>query len=100
MKTNAAPKNGFRRWLILTLMVFAILGLSGVLYHTTHCDGDHGHCHICLLAATLIITIAFGITFFIHPSCLDGLINNRASYGYSDLRIAARAPPFILSRTQ
>lgn len=90
-------KNRFYGWLLPLLIISAIAGLSGVLYHTTHCHEDHGHCHICLLAATLIIAIVAGIAFFMYRSSITGLVNDRFSCGYLGIEVPARSPPYILS---
>lgn len=86
-------RNRYNRWILLLPIVAAIAGLSGVLYHTTHCDTDHGHCLICLLTATLIIFGAASVVLFLCPCGIFRFINEHTIHCYLGSFILKRAPP-------
>jgi uncharacterized membrane protein len=88
-------ENRLYRCILLLSILAAIAGLSGVLYHTTHCDSDHGHCHICLLAATLIVVIAAFIVLFIYLREIFRFISELPIYIYLNSSFLARAPPAL-----
>lgn len=53
-------------WLRLLTVLVLLSALVGIIYHTSHCEDDQGHCFICLLAISLIITLPVIITIFIN----------------------------------
>jgi len=92
----SASRNKLNCWILLLPIIVAIAGLSGVLYHTTHCDTDHGRCHICLLITTLIIFGAFSVVLFLCPCGIFRLVDEHTIDIYIAFFILTRAPPMSL----
>ncbi len=90
-------KNAIPIWLAVLALLILLPCLAAVLYHITYCLDDHANCHICLLAATLVILAVFSLIF---RADFLFYIQKKGKNFVLFLRILAaviRAPPAIFS---